>query len=76
MESITLSVSNVFSILIGFAGVIATLGAGYAALRERIKASEIHIKNTQEDIKELKQLFYEVMSALKVTPRNKDLRND
>lgn len=72
MSEITLSVEAVFSILIGFIGVIVTLAAGYAGLRERIKESEIHIKNIQQDMTELKGLFYEVMRALKITPRTKD----
>ena len=72
MTGINLSIEAVFSILVGFVGMIITLAAGWAGLRERIKASEIHIKNTQQDISELKTLFYEVMKALKVTPRAKE----
>ena len=67
-----ISIEALLGILIGFISVLVTIGAGYATLRERIKATEIHITNVKNDIHEMKQLFYQVMNALNVRPRKND----
>lgn len=76
MTSITLSLETAFSLLIGFAGLILTIAAGYATLRERIRTNEIHTAHIRKEITELKVMFFDVMRALNVIPREKPHTED
>lgn len=65
----TLSVETIFSLLIGFFGLIATMAAGYATLRERIKTTEVHINYIRKTIEIVQHDIRDIMRSMKLEPR-------